>query len=88
MRARLYVTRKSNTLSNKVMDDTTFTADSPDALVQAQREWSETYRVLAASDRRFGSTALRRRLLLLSTRILRLRRQCDGAVQEVRAREG
>jgi hypothetical protein len=70
------------------MDDTTFTDTSPDALVQAQSEWNDTYRALAASDRPSGSTALRRRLLLLSTRILRLRRQGDGAPQGVRAREG
>ena len=44
------------------------TADFPDDLVQAQHDWSTTYRALAAPHPRHN-TALRRRLLRLSVRI-------------------
>lgn len=53
------------------MDPTT----SPDPLVQAQHEWAATYQALASTGRPHGTAALRRRLILLSTRILRLRQQ-------------
>ncbi|WP_404782313.1 LexA family protein [Streptomyces pristinaespiralis] len=40
----------------------------PDDLMQVQREWDRVYRALAAP-RPYGTTELRRRLLLLSARI-------------------
>ncbi|KIF67161.1 hypothetical protein HY68_36320 [Streptomyces sp. AcH 505] len=61
---------------------------STEALARAQRERTITYRALVASPSPHGNTVLRRRLLRLSTRILRLRQQPGTALQEVGASEG
>lgn len=58
------VTRDSNKRSNDGMDVTDF----PDDLVQTQAAWNSTYKALAAPRPR-DTTALRRRLLLLSARL-------------------
>lgn len=58
------VTRNSNRRSNAGMDVTDF----PDDLVQTQAAWNATYQALAAPRPR-DTTALRRRLLLLSVRL-------------------
>jgi hypothetical protein len=58
------VTRNSNKRSNNGMDVTDF----PDDLVQTQTAWNATYEALAAPRPR-DTTALRRRLLLLSVRL-------------------
>nr|BFD88614.1 hypothetical protein StreXyl84_80150 [Streptomyces sp. Xyl84] len=58
------VTPKSNKRSNAGMD----AIDFPDDLVQTQAAWNATYDALAAPRPR-DTTALRRRLLLLSVRL-------------------
>jgi hypothetical protein len=58
------VTRNSNKRSNDGMDATHF----PDDLVQTQAAWNATYNALAVPRPR-DTTALRRRLLLLSVRL-------------------
>ncbi len=58
------MTPNSNKRSNTGMDVTDF----PDDLVQTQVDWNATYQALAAPRPR-DTTALRRRLLLLSARL-------------------
>ncbi|MFE9407385.1 hypothetical protein ACFYN0_01070 [Streptomyces sp. NPDC006704] len=45
------------------------TASFPNDLLQAQRDWYRTYEALSALPPTAGAAALRRRLLLLSSRI-------------------
>lgn len=75
------MTRKSNVGSNGGMDS--FTA--PEDLARTRRAWRATYQELAAATGPADSTtALRRRLLRLSTRMLRLRQQA-GSVERAGA---
>lgn len=58
---------KSNKCLNRFMETVLY----PDDLLQAQREWHRTYEALSGLPPTAGATALRRRLLLLSSRIAR-----------------
>ena len=57
------------------MDSTTASED----LVHTQCAWRATYQALAAATRPSDNTPLRRRLLRLSTRIMRLRQQAGSS---------
>ncbi|WP_327233646.1 hypothetical protein OG349_06350 [Streptomyces sp. NBC_01317] len=51
----------------------------PEDLAQARRAWRATYQALAATSRPADNTRLRRRLLRLSTRMVRLRQQAGSS---------
>lgn len=57
--------------SNKCLNSDMETVPYPNDLLQAQREWLHAYETLSALPPTAGATALRRRLLLLSSRIAR-----------------
>lgn len=63
--------REMHPKSNKRLNGFMGTVPYPDDLRHAQREWHRTYEALSALPPTAGATALRRRLLLLSSRIAR-----------------